>query len=630
MLTLEQATALIETTPAIAWLSYNVHGNEASTAEAALQVAYQLAAGEDEQTQLILHNCVVIIDPLVNPDGHDRYVYFYRGQRGVEPNADPNAVEHLEPWPGGRFNHYLFDLNRDWAWQSQPESRARIAAYREWNPQLHVDYHEMSSESTYFFFPPAEPIQENIAALLKPWWERYGRANAAAFDRYKVRYYSGEDYDVFYPAYGDSWPSLNGAVGMTYEQAGGGFGGLVVELGEKRGRLTLRERIWHHYLTSLASLATTAQYRRERLRDYYEFRRRAIEAGRSGRVKQYVLLAEPDPERTARVVEILLRQGIEVSRAQKLFVAEQVVDYTAQTQARKEFPAGSYVVDLAQPAGFLAEALLTQEIPVKTHFFYDVTGWSLPLAAGVETYALGKAVSVESVSLSARPEVPGGLIGSTTPTAYLFRWQSDGAARLLARLLAEDYKAYVAVKAFTLAGEKYAAGTIVLPVSDNPTGLAARLAELAVAEGVTVQAVETQWTEEGIDLGSRRIEFLRKPKVAVVMDTPVNASLYGALWFLFDYQVRLPFTALRAEELSRVNLDDYNVLVLPPDSGDGRGYDRIISKNLRERIGSWIRGGGVLIGIKGGAVFATRQKAGWASLGYRLSLIHISEPTRPY
>ena len=490
----EQAAEIARTTPAIAWLSYNVHGNEASSSEASLQVAYQLAAGEDERTLKILKECVVILDPMVNPDGRDRYVQFYRSALGRKPNSDLEAAEHSERWPSGRTNHYYFDLNRDWAWQSQPESQARLKEYLRWNPQVHVDYHEMGLESTYFFAPPTQPIQETVEALLKKWFQLYAKGNAAAFDRFGIRYYTAEDFDLFYPSYGDSWPSLNGAIGMTYEQAGGSRGGLVARLPESRGEVTLRNRAWHHFTTSLATLETTAQNRETRLRDFYEFHRAAIKAGTEGPIHEFYLLPGKDPATISHLVGRLLRQGIEVQQMTQAVTANDVHDYAGRVAGERRLPAGTYVVDLAQPKGFLARALLEPESKLRGLFFYDVTGWSLPLASGVEAYWSSKNVRGERRAVTAPPEAAGGVTGPDHPTAYLVPWDTNGAVALLAALLARDVRCYVAISGFKAAGREFEPGTIVIPRETNGRDLDQILKELAGETRVEVIAVPSGLT----------------------------------------------------------------------------------------------------------------------------------------
>ncbi len=612
-----EAQALAASTPAVVWLSYNVHGNEAVSSEAAMQVAYELAASQDERVLDWLGHAVVVLDPVLNPDGRERYVQFFRSTLGKNPNSDRFAAEHQERWPGGRTNHYLFDLNRDWAWQTQPESRARVHAYRQWNPQVHVDFHEMGPEATYYFAPPAEPVHETVAPLLKKWFEIYGRGNAAAFDRYGFRYYTGEDFDLFYPSYGDSWPSLNGAIGMTYEQAGGPAGGLTLTLREGQRTLTLRDRAARHFTSSLATIDTSVKNREARLRDFYDFHRAAIDAGSKGPVREFIIPAGPDADRLEHVLGILVRQGIEVQWAEADFEADNLTNSWGEPVARKHFPQ-AWIVDLAQPAGFLARALLEREAKLETTFFYDVTAWSLPLAAGLETYASPKPVAAPLRPVPTPPEYHRGAVdGTLQGAAYVFSWESGGAPRLLGYLLAEDIKAYVSLQPFKVDGRSFSAGSIVVPAEGNPPDLRARLDALAARTTCPVFPVPTLLSDEGIDLGSNRVRFLRRPRVAILTDTPTSSNDYGALWHYFEQDLDLPFTPLRVERLRDVDLSQYNVLILPPDSDDGRGYPRFLDKKLQEKLADWVRAGGVLIGLRGGAVFATKKKAGWASITYR-------------
>jgi hypothetical protein len=612
-----EAQALLEKTPVIVWLSYNVHGNEAVSSEAALQVVYELAASEDERVRNWLENAVVVIDPVVNPDGRERYVRFYRSTVGAHPNPDRFAAEHQEPWPGGRTNHYFFDLNRDWAWQTQPESQARVHAYREWNPQVHIDYHEMGADSTYFFFPPRKPVLETIAPLLGKWFDIYARGNAAAFDRYAFRYYTREDFDLFYPSYGDSWPSLHGAIGMTYEQAGGGRAGLVVDLPDVNRRLTLRDRTARHFVSSLATINTSVENRAARLQDYYDFRRAALDAGAKGPAQRFYLPPAADAQRLAAVIATLLRDGIEVQQAQAEFDADGLRSSWGEDVGRERLPAGTYIVDLAQPNGFLARALLEREASRQIDFFFDVSGWSLPLAAGIEAYASDKPVRVAVSSVTEPPALAGGVEGPAQASAYVFSWDSSAAVRLLGQLLQQDINAYVSLKPFKISGRDFPAGSIVVPAETNAATAGERLRALAGQDGVSVFAVSTQLSEQGFDLGSPHLRFLRRPRVGILTDVPVSSGDYGALWYWFDKRMGLPFTALRVERLRGVDLSQYDVLILPDDSGNGRGYSRYLDNGLIDNLKEWVERGGVLIGLGGGAVFATEDKVGLATVGHR-------------
>ena len=612
------AATIASTTPPVCWLSYNVHGNESSSAEAALAVTYRLAAGNDPDTRFIVENTVTIIDPLVNPDGHERYVTFYEQQVGRHPNADANAVEHRENWPGGRFNHYLFDLNRDWAWQTQRETQDRIRMYRLWNPQVHVDYHEMGTESTYYFPPNALPINTNISSQVVKWLKVFGEENAKAFDAHGWQYFTHEDFDLFYPAYGDSWPAFNGAVGMTYEQAGGGLGGLRFKRRDE-SFLTLRDRVDHHIASSISTLLTAAHNREALLRDYYKDKQDTIDQGQRGPVKTYVIPVGYDPERTASLINLLLSQGIEVAKATQNFTITGVHDYYGATLPEKQFPEGTYFVRVAQPLGRLVRALLEPEAILKEKFFYDITAWSMPLAFGIEAFYAESTVSAPSQNVERVSYEAGGVDGRAR-AAYVFEWRTNSAARLLASLLQQDIKASVALKPFTIQGRQFLAGSIVIPIATNKESLHDRIALAAKEFHVMVYAENSMLSQSGIDLGSNFVRQVRKPRIAVVTGPPVAPSEYGAIWNMFDNQYGIDFTPLKIDQLRGGELKDYNVLIFPDDMGTGRGYSRSIDRATTDRLKAWVRDGGTLIGLKGGAVFATQKRSGLASVTYRYVL----------
>ncbi|HEX8152137.1 MAG TPA: M14 family zinc carboxypeptidase, partial [Thermoanaerobaculia bacterium] len=262
-----RAADIAKNGPAIVWLGFGVHGNESSSAEAAMRVASTLL--RDEAATKLLDDLVVVIDPLQNPDGRERYIQWFTRTRGAQANTNADAFEHNEPWPGGRFNHYLIDMNRDWTWLSQRETQARVAAYQRWYPQVFVDFHEMGYTSSYFFPPDAAPINVHYPNDIEKWLETFGRANANEFSQRNWQFFVGERFDLFYPGYGDSWPSMNGAVGMTYEVAGHGRGGVAVER-EDGSVLTLGDRIDRHFTTAMATVRTAAANREALLRYTYD------------------------------------------------------------------------------------------------------------------------------------------------------------------------------------------------------------------------------------------------------------------------------------------------------------------------------------------------------------------------
>ncbi|HSP07123.1 MAG TPA: M14 family zinc carboxypeptidase, partial [Acidobacteriota bacterium] len=317
-ITPSQADAMISTHPVFVCLSYSVHGNEHSGVEAGLAMIYYLLASNDVETQTLLKNLVVIIDPMQNPDGRERFIQYFYSMSGKSPNPDLNAAEHNEVWPGGRTNHYLFDMNRDWVMMSQIETQARIAAYRQYQPQIMIDLHEMGENSTYFFPPPTDPQNPNVPKSMSHWWNVLGKAVASEFDRNQVDYYTQEHFDFWYPGYGDSWPTYNGALSGTFEQ--GSVRGLI-----KKRRdgvvVNYQDAIWNHFLSSLATCRMASANRSEKLRDFYEFRATAVQEGKTGPVKQYILRRSTDPLQTDRVVRLLLQHGIEIRQAQADFRA---------------------------------------------------------------------------------------------------------------------------------------------------------------------------------------------------------------------------------------------------------------------------------------------------------------------
>ncbi|MGQ9560961.1 MAG: M14 family metallopeptidase [Candidatus Oleimicrobiaceae bacterium] len=603
---------MLESWPLVVWLSFNVHGNEASGTEAALQVAYQLTAGTDAQTEALLRDLVVILDPVLNPDGRERYVSFYSRTVGSKPNPDPDAAEHHEPWPGARSNHYYFDLNRDWAWLTQRETRQRVALFRAWMPHVHVDFHEMGYNSSYFFFPSRTPINANIPKALIKWAKVFGESNARAFDRRGWPYFTAEGFDLFYPGFGDSWPSLNGALGMTFEQGGGGAAGLAVRR-DDGSVLTLADRAWHHFVAAMTTLQTAQRHRTEILKDYVEAWRESLEQGRSSAVRYYLLPPDPDANKQADFVDLLLRQGIEVWRTTEATQVKGAEGYARRVE-KLPVPHGSFVVPVAQPAQRLLTALFEVQPVLADTFFYDITAWCLPVVYNVPAYWTRNQLACGMEQLCSRPDPSGTVHGGTAGYAYLLPWEDERAASALFQLLRHKWRVRVSTKPFTLGERRFERGTILIPVVNRPvthpdSTVHATVEGLARDYGITFFAVNTGLTEEGIDLGSDELVSLKMPRVAMATGRPVSASSYGALWFLLEQHLGIDFTPLECERLRAVDLYKYDVLVFPNDFGEGRGYRSQIDSATVERVARWIRDGGTFVGVGGGAVFATQEGA---------------------
>jgi hypothetical protein len=635
-----EARRLVSSTPVMLWMQYTIHGNESASFEAMMQVVYQLAASNEPATLDILRDSVALINVCANPDGHERFVTWYNSF-GMG-NPEPQAAEHDEPWSVyGRVNRYRFDLNRDNIAVSQVETRNMQAAFQEWSPQVAVDHHGQPSQ--YFFPPAALPVNPNLpAAQTERWLTAFGRANAAQFDQRNWDFYVRDIFDLFYPGYWDSWPALNGATGMTYETDGGGWKGLRWKRDDET-IVTMRSAIAKHYVASMTTLATAAANREARLRDYYDFRRTGTEDAARERIRRFVILPGRDPARAAELIENLLRSGVEVRQTTAPFRSARAHDYSGRetAAAARDFPAGAYVVDLAQPQRRLAKALLEPHTPLDPAFereqlqrfernerrssnkegygFYDVTAWSLPLAFGVEAYWTEDAPAIQgdlvrpegsvtaggggpqSAALTlVTPSARGGVTGRAQ-VAYVIPYETNGAASLIYRLLREDFKLAVATRALNAGGRDWPRGTVVARVSRNPETLHERIAQLARATGVVVTAVNSGFSESGdTGIGSENVVSLRRPKIAVLADEPVSTTGYGALWWTFD-RYGVDFTPLTIQGLSGSRLDDYNVIILP--DGSAGGYFSRIGKGGVDNLRGWVQRGGTLVLIKGAAVF---------------------------
>jgi hypothetical protein len=660
-LSAEESSRLTSTTPVVLWLQYTIHGNESASFEAMMQVLYQLAASEEPATLDILKNSVALINVCANPDGHERFVTWYNSFGVGDP--EPSAAEHDEPWSVyGRVNRYRFDLNRDNIATSQAETRNMQRAFLEWNPQVAVDHHGQPSQ---FFFPPAAlPVNPNLPPeQTERWLAAFGRANAAQFDQRNWDFYVRDIFDLFYPGYWDSWPALQGATGMTYETDSGGWKGLRWKRDDET-IVTFRSGIAKHFVASLTTLATAATNREARLRDYYEFKRSAIEEGRTGRVRRFVILPGRDPGRAAELVENLLRAGIEVRLTTAPFRATRAHDYSGKDSpaAARDFPAGVYVVDLAQPQKRIAKALLEVHTPQDDAFqreqiarfarnerrsrggakeeygFYDVTAWSLPLVFGVEAFWTEDAAAVTASPVMLPPQEaqrtagspalnlllpelqtdtpgsspprPGGVTGRAQ-VAYVIPYERNGAASLVFRLLREGFKLAVSTKTLNAGGRDWPRGTVVVRVSRNPETLHERIAQLARETGVDVTAVGSGFPETGeTGVGSETVVSLRRPRIIVAADEPVSTTGYGAMWWTFD-RMGVDFTPMTIDAIKSTRLDNYNVIILP--DGSAGGYFSRFGKGGVETLRGWVERGGTLILVKGAAVFGALKDVNFTS-----------------
>jgi len=589
-----EARKLIETLPSVVWLGYGVHGNEISSPDAALVTAYQLlAARKDPVVEKILANVVVLIDPLQNPDGRDRFVHHFEQSEGIEPDANPSALEHTEPWPSGRTNHYHFDMNRDWFALTQPETRGRIKALLQWFPLVFIDLHEMGADSTYYFTPEAVPFNPHLTREQKSSLDWFGKNNARWFDKYGFSYFTREVYDAFYPGYGASWPSFHGSIAATYEQAS--TRGLLMR---RRDETTFRFRdtVRQHFVASIATLETSADYRKQLLQNFWDYRRTAVEEGNKESIREYRIFRRPDASAADKLAQILAEQGVEVHRA-----------------------SDRYVVRMSQPAKRLARTLLDPQVNMDDFFvkeqerlrkkklpdeIYDVTGWSLPYLFNVETAASADVTPGEMTLV--QPGSPkGSVTGGRAEVAYLAPWGTQAAGRFLTAVLREGLRVHSSDKSFQQGTRTFPRGTLIVKVKENAESVHDTVNRIAAGSGAEVVATNTGWVEEGVNFGSRYVVQIRKPTIAIAWDQPVNPGSAGHTRFVLERQFQFPATPVRTQLLATTDLAKFHVLILPDGS-----YNTSILARLKD----WVQDGGTLIGIGGAMTMLADPKTGVLSI----------------
>lgn len=574
----------VEQQPAIVWLSYNVHGNEASSTEAAMQTIYELVKDQSSCAEW-LKNTVVLIDPCLNPDGRDRYVNWYQSVVGKQFNPLPNAREHQEPWPGGRSNHYYFDLNRDWAWLTQIESQQRIKAYRSWMPQVHVDFHEQGYNEPYYFAPAAEPYHEIITNWQREFQQEIGKNHARYFDQNGWLYFTKERFDLLYPSYGDTYPIYNGSIGMTYEQ-GGIRAGLGI-MNEDGDTLTLRARVAHHLTTSLSTIELSSLHQKKLVSEFSQFFENAISKG-IGTYKSFVIKAESKKqEHLNQLLSLLDAHGIQYAVGAS-GSAKGINFYTGKEESfslSKE----DVVVTGYQPNSALLQVLFEPRTSLSDSATYDITAWSLPYAYGLQAFASKDRI------IAAEPYKRSPLTIENTQYGYALPWNSLKSAVFASRLLQAGYKLRYAVESFVVNGKSFDPGTIlVLKTSNEKFGerLFDTIREWALQDQVNLVSLKTGLVDKGADFGSDKVVSIRTPRVALLTGEGSSSLSVGEIWNFFDRQLSYPITLLNNSSFSTADLASFDVLILP----EGR-FRFLDAKENVEGLRAWLQNGGKLIAI---------------------------------
>ncbi len=618
-----EADDIIARAPAVAWMAYGIHGDELSSCDAAIQLAYQLVAGTDEMTQRIMNNTIVCIDPLQNADGRTRWLGQLQNFNGAMPDRDTQSMAHSGLWPWGRTNHYFFDLNRDWFATVHPETRGKTQAILEWMPHYLLDCHEMGATNTYLFSPPREPFNPYMVDYIHKWWRKCAEDQGAMFDRYGWAYYTREWNEEFFPGYGSSWAIYLGAVGMLFEQAG--VDGTQVMRPEGTV-MTYRETVHHQFTGSWANLWTVANGREELLRDFYRIKRDNIRA-RGG---AFVFVPDGNQTRLNRLAAKLSHQTIELEVTERDMTLSRALS-TRGGQARNvRVPAGAVIVRTNQPLKQLIQAILTFDIPIESKFLkterkevlknqasrlYDTTGWSLSHAYDVDGYFVDRLPGVRTRAYQPSPldETPPVNAVTESSVGYAFDLSDDRAYPLLAELLSSGFKLRSARNPFEVGGTVFPRGSIQLRVSDNPGLSRNAIAGIAGKHGVNLHAIPTTLGDRHADLGGAEFALLEAPKVAVLAGPMVSGYSAGAVWHMLDQRLRMRASLLDLSSVASRDLRKYNVIVMPNSWGGANDYKNRLGKRGTNNLREWVNSGGTLITLAAASVFAADTSTGLAS-----------------
>jgi hypothetical protein len=579
-----KATAKV---PAIAWLSYNVHGNEAVSSEAVMQVLYELLNKSNTTTQAVLKNTVVILDPCINPDGRDRYAQWYNRVANQGGNATPYAIEHNEPWPGGRFSHYLFDPNRDWAWQTQEITQQRVKLYNQWMPHLHADFHEMGYNTPYYFPPSAKPYHEDLTKWQREFQQTLGEFNKKYFDKNYWLYYSKENYDLLYPSYGDTYPSYNGAIGMTYEQGGGGRAGLKIAK-EDSDTLTLSQRISHHFATSMGSLEAISSSADKTVEEFTKFFTDKTANG-YGVYKSFVMKTKGDEPKIKALTGLLDKLQISYNFASKESTSTGF-GYQNLKEESFKIESNDLIISTFQPKGTFVKILFEPKTALEDSVTYDLTSWSLVYGYGLKAYATkeklvggnGKLANAVTQSFEGKPY------------AYVASWKSFEDVKFLSKILAAGIKVRFNENPYESNGRKFDAGSLIITRTNNERmgeNFDKIIQSAAKTFNINLLATNSGMVTSGNDFGSGSVNVLKNPKVALIAGDGVSPTAFGEVWHFFEQQINYPITVIEGNAFSRTPLDQIDVLIL----ADGN-YDRVF--NSGDVLKKWIQNGGKVIAME--------------------------------
>ncbi|WP_082971734.1 M14 family metallopeptidase [Rheinheimera sp. SA_1] len=604
-----QIDQIINELPAIAWMAYSIHGNESSGADAALALIYQLIAADDPKVTQLLDNMVVLVDPMMNPDGRARFSKMLEQHRGTAPNVDGQSMLHAGVWPYGRSNHYYYDLNRDFYLLQAPETRGRVALINQWYPQLMIDGHEMGSSDTFLFGPSREPINSNIPQSKHKWGKVFAKDQAAGFDQQKWTYYTGEWFENLYPGY-SNYAEYRGAVHILYEQARTAEDGIRLENGIIR---TYAQSVHHQLQSSLSNLETLAAHSKDIYRDFVKDRQLVTSSDSPYADKSYVILPTANRKRLEHFVSLLQAQNIEVQQTSAAISVRQVTDQLGQQFSEKTLPKGALVIRARQPEARLLNAILEFNATIKdevlleeyqrtlrdgSSVMYDNTAWNLTMMLGLNAWEVGQDITQSLQDFTPHPLMvasDANDAANQSNLGWLVNGDDDASVGFAARLMEQGVQVRLINKAGVLGKLIFNRGTIAVLKSDNPNlaDLAAKVATAAKDVNTDLQSLAQGLGDGDLpDIGGSHFELLQAPKLAIVGQGGVSQLDFGAIWHMVDTHLGIRHSHLDLASLLRNDLRQYNVIVLPHMSAK-------LDKGQLAALNTWVEAGGTLISIDG-------------------------------
>lgn len=581
----------LKTMPAVFYLGCSIHGNEASGANAGLLMSYHLAAAQGPEIEKYLENTIILFDPSFNPDGLQRFAGWVNSRKSKVISADPNDTEHNEAWPGGRFNHYWFDLNRDWLVAQNPESQARVKKFQEWRPNVLTDHHEQGTNAT-FFFMPGVPTRVHPLTPLKnqELTKKMGEYHAKALDEIGSLYFTQEGYDDFYYGKGSTYPDVQGSIGILFEQASSRGHAQESVNGVLRFPFTIR----NHFVTMLSSLKAIQDMREELLSYQRDFYKSAAADAAKDPVKAY-LVGSKDKARLFHFAEMALRQKVDVYKPAG-----------NQTINGKTFEAeSSYLLPMNQTQYKLIRGMFDKQVKFQDSIFYDISSWTLPLAFGLD-YEEVKTIPSLGEKIT-ELNMPTGKIIGTGDYAYVFEPYGYYAPRAMYKLLDKEVRIKVANEPFYVDGKKFDRGSIMVPVDNQnliPDQINVIMKEITERDGIDVFAVSTGLDYKGVSLGSSSFYVLRKPEIAMLVEGGISPTDAGELWHLLDTRFQIPVTLIPINVFNSAPISKYNTILIP------EGNHAAISDAGKEKLKAWVQAGGIVIGFERALNFLTNAGLG--------------------